>query len=120
VIRWWAGHRRLPELAGVAAVVALGGELGGGFADGLDGLAVTMSDRRDIAAEARAQAAQARASAALLVLAPLVFLAVMGTIAPSSTAFLVGTPAGWATLLTAIALDLLGALWMHRLVERVA
>jgi tight adherence protein B len=119
VLRWWAAHRRAPELDTVGAAVATGRRLGAEFATGLDALAATMSDRRSIAAEARAQAAQAHASALLLVAAPIVFCAVMSAIDPSSTRFLLGTPLGWATLTVSLALDAIGAWWMHRLTERV-
>ena len=119
VLRWWAAHRRSPELDTVAAAVATGRRLGSEFASGLDALAATMSDRRTIAAEARAQAAQAHASAVLLVAAPIVFCIVMSAIDPASTRFLIGTPLGWATVSASLTLDVIGALWMYRLTERV-
>ena len=119
VLRWWAAHRRAPELDTVGAAVATGRRLGSEFATGLDALAATMSDRRSISAEARAHAAQAHASALLLVAAPVVFCAVMSAIDPASTRFLVGTPLGWSTLSVSVALDVLGAWWMYRLTERV-
>jgi tight adherence protein B len=119
VLRWWAAHRRAPELDTVGAAVATGRRLGSEFATGLDALAATMSDRRSIAAEARAQASQAHASALLLVAAPMVFCVVMSAIDPTSTRFLLGSPLGWATLSVSVALDLVGAWWMYRLTERV-
>jgi tight adherence protein B len=64
----------------------------------------------------RALATQARASAWLLAVAPIGFAALMSTVEPRAVGFLVATPIGWACLATGIALDVVGAVWMARVV----
>jgi tight adherence protein B len=118
-VQWWVSARRSDELAPLAPIVAAGVELGVGLAAAIEGLAATVSDRRDVAAEAAAGAAQARASALLLVVAPGVFLVVMSGVEPGATRFLFGSPVGWLTLLAALVSDVVGAWWMYRLTEAV-
>jgi tight adherence protein B len=81
----------------------------------LDGVAATLRERLDLAAERRALATQARASALVLSAAPVGFavLLVLGDAAASE--FLLGTPAGWVCLGLGGGLDVLGAWWMSRL-----
>jgi tight adherence protein B len=118
VIRWWAAARRSPELARLALVADAGTRVGGELARALDGVAAAMTDRRDVAAEARSLSSQARASAVLLVAAPLLFGVAMAGVQPEGIQFLVGTPGGWATLVTALLLDAVGGFWLYRLTER--
>lgn len=103
----------------LVTAAGLGAEMGRGTAAALDGVATTLADRRDVAGEARAAAAQATASAAMLVLLPVLFAGVLAAVDPTSLATLVGTPLGLLCLAVAIGLDVVGAWWMRRLIGSV-
>lgn len=108
---------RLPVREVRLAVTALlvGLETGGELAPSLDGVAATVRDQREVAAEARALATQARASALMLAAAPPVFALVMGAAGSGATSFLLGTVPGLVCLMVALVLDAIGALWMTRI-----
>jgi tight adherence protein B len=113
-----AASSRDVALAGTA--LELGGRAGGEVARALDRVAATLRERRELQAEVRALATQARASAGILIACPLVFTAFVSTIEPGVAGFLLTTPAGLACLLLGTVLDALGALWMARIVEDAA
>lgn len=108
---------RLPGREVRLAVTALlvGLETGGELAGSLDGVAATVRDQREVAAEARVLATQARASALMLAAAPVVFALVMGAAGSGATGFLLGTLPGLVCLMAALVLDAIGALWMTRI-----
>ncbi len=111
-----AGHARV--VAGAA--LALGAELGGAQARSLDAAAASLRDRASLEREVRALGAQARASAAVLVLAPLAFAAFSWATDPRVAQVLVASPLGWACVGLGLALDAAGASWMGRLARSVA
>ena len=84
------------------------------MARAVDRVAATLRERRELRAEVRALATQARASAGVLAVAPLAFAALVSTIEPGVVGFLVTTPVGLACLAVGLGLDGLGALWMAR------
>lgn len=104
------------RLASVALEVTA--EVGGASARVLDGVAESLRDRVALEREVTALSSQSRASAVLLVLAPVVFALVAGSIDRRILATLLGTPVGWICLTAGIGLDAVGALWMSRLVGR--
>jgi tight adherence protein B len=109
-----AGH----QIAGVRLAVdalAVAVEVGGGQAAALDGVATTLRQRLAAEAEAWALGAQARLSAMVIALAPLVFAALASAADRSNARFLLRAPAGLAMLVTGLALDGAGAWWMARL-----
>jgi len=109
--------RRRP-LAGVQLAVAalgLGAATGGAQARALDGVALTLRERLGVAAEVRAQAAQARTSAAVLGLVPLAFGAFASVTDPRTAELLFRTPLGWGLLAAGVSLDALGWWWMRRI-----
>jgi tight adherence protein B len=99
----------------VVAALSLGAQAGGEVARAVDRIAGTLRERREVEAEVRALATQARASAVLLAVAPLAFAGLVATIEPGAVAFLVTDPVGLGCLLLGIGLDALGAAWMHRI-----
>lgn len=113
-MRRWADESGCADIGLVAAACELGAELGRGTAAALAGVAVTLEHRRDLAADATTAAAQARASAGLLTVLPIVFVAGSTLIDTRLAATLLWTPFGWMCLATAITLDLLGMAWMRR------
>ena len=111
----WAGSRAVPGLRLVAAALVLGAEAGGARARALDGVAATLRDRRALAAEVDALSSQARASAVVMMGAPVAFAALGLLSDPEVSAFLLRTPPGLACLLGGLALDGLAGVWMLRI-----
>jgi tight adherence protein B len=111
----WGERRSLPGVRLAVAALCLGAETGGGQARAIDGVAVTLRQRLGTAAEARALASQARASAAVIALSPLAFCGLTSATDPRVAAFLFRSTAGTAVLAAGLLLDALGALWMARL-----
>ena len=114
--RWGAGPSASAEVHLAASALALGSEAGGELARSVDDVAATLRERRELRAEARALATQARASAAVLVLAPPVFTLLVSTVEPGTLRFLLGSAPGLACLVGGVSLDLIGARWMARIV----
>lgn len=115
--RWYevAGTHAGTRLAATALRLAADG--GGEVARSVDRVATTLRERREVRAEARALATQARASAAVLIAAPLAFTALVTTVEPGAALFLVGSPLGLSCLVLGLALDAVGALWMTHIVR---
>jgi len=104
------------HLAGTALLVA--GDTGGATALVIDGVADTLRDRVALEREVAALSSQARASAVLLVVAPVV-VAVLAAMADERiAAFLLSTPLGWSCILLGLLLDLAGAAWMSFTIGR--
>jgi tight adherence protein B len=114
---WTAGAPPSPEVALATTAVGLGGRAGGEVARALDRVAATLRERRELHAEVRALATQARASAGVLTLAPVAFTVLVSAIEPGIPDFLLTTPAGLVCLAVGLCLDGLGALWMGRIVR---
>jgi Flp pilus assembly protein TadB len=115
-----AWHRDCPTPARalVAAALLLASEAGGAVASVLDGVTDTLRDRIALDREVAALSSQARASAAVLVVAPVAFSVLAATADHRVADVLLGHPLGWACLAVGVALDGVGALWMSRLVGR--
>ena len=114
----WATQTDGDGVALAAAALALGAELGGTAARSLDGVADTLRDRNAVQREIRALSTQARASAAVIAIAPFAFSALVALADPSSVTFLFTSGFGVACLAIGIALDIVGAWWMRRIVTR--
>ena len=116
--RWAVGSRPrdTPARRLVGAAVDLGAETGGATGQVLDGVADTLRERLALEREVAALSSQARASAALLVVAPVVFAVLAAAADPRVGAVLTGQPVGWACVAAGLLLDALGALWMRRMV----
>ena len=108
-----------PSLHLVVAALDLATPTGASQVQAVEGVATTLRDRLALAAEVRALASQARASAAVLVVAPVGFTAVIAFADPSTAHFLFATPTGLACLLVGLGLDGIGAWWMRRLTAAV-
>jgi tight adherence protein B len=116
----WGHDRPLPGVRLAVAALCLGAETGGAQARAIDGVAVTLRQRLAAAAEARALASQARASAAVIALAPIAFCALASATDPRVADFLFRSPAGAAVLAVGLLLDGAGAAWMGRLTRLTA
>ena len=119
-LRRWCDERPSPAVRAAAASLALGHETGGLRAEIVDGVAMAVRQRADARAEARGLATQARASAVVLALAPLVFVALGVVGGTDSSRFLLRTPVGLACLVSGLVLDAAAFTVMLRLVAGVA
>ncbi len=115
--RWGNTPGGSPDVRLVAAALDLARQAGGATSRAVDRVAATLRERRELQAEARALATQARASAGVLAVAPLAFTALVATIEPGALAVLFTTPLGLVCLVAGAGLDALGAAWMGRIVR---
>lgn len=115
----WSDRHPGPEVRLAAVALALAVDAGGAAAESIDGVAATLRLRAAAAAEARALGSQARLSAAVIAVAPVVFAALTGVADRRSVRFLTGSPSGLVVLAVGLALDGLGAMWMVRLTAAV-
>ena len=114
----WRTHDQRAAVRLLTTALDVGAAAGGSLARSLDAVADTVECRAAIDREMWAQAATARASAAVLVAAPIAFsgLAMVGD--RSALAFLTRTGPGLACLIVAAALDIAGACWMAKITVR--
>jgi tight adherence protein B len=113
----WPQERPIAGARAFAGALVVTAELGGAAARPLDGLASSFADRLAIAAETRAQSAQARVSAIVVGVAPLGYLALSAAIDRDAIGSLLARPVGRACLAVGIALDVLAVVWMRRIVR---
>jgi len=111
----WAAERRAAGIGSAAGALALAHEVGGASADALDSLAVSLRDRLAVTAETRALSAQARYSALVVGLAPLGYFAFSTIVDRRTARALLTTGPGLLCAVVGIALELVGAWWMHRI-----
>jgi tight adherence protein B len=104
------------QLAGTALTVAA--DTGGVSGPVVDGVADTLRDRIAVEREVAALSTQARASAAVLVVAPVVVAFGAASADERIAGFLVGSPLGWACIVGGLVLDLVGGAWMYFAVRR--
>ena len=93
--------------------------MGGTQARCLDAAAASLRERASLEREVRALTSQARASAGVMVLAPLGFALFSCATNPRVAQVLIATPLGWACVVGGLVLDGAGAGWMVRLARRV-
>jgi tight adherence protein B len=113
----WVERRPLPEVRVVAAALAVAAENEAGSMRALDGVSQALRDRAQLNAEIRALAAQSTSSMVVLVALPLLFIVVGAVVDSRATNFLFGDAFGRLCLTSGIALDVVGWLWMRRLVK---
>jgi tight adherence protein B len=111
----WSRTHDDPGTRLAATALVLAAVVGSAPAQAVDGVATTVRERLDLAAERRALATQARTSALVLTIAPVGFAALLVLTDTEAGRFLLGSPAGWACLALGTVLDATGAWWMARL-----
>lgn len=104
----------------MSTLVSAGLRNGGPAAELFDDFAAGRRQQLELQSETTALVSQAKASAALLVMLPMVCVPLLGALDPRSIHFLIGSRQGAGVIIAAITLDSLGALWMYRLMKRVA
>lgn len=101
------------QLVATALAVTLGA--GGHPARSLAGVAGTLRERRALRREVRALSSQARLSAAVIGVAPVLFAVVAAGTDGRTAAVLLGSPLGLACLTAGLGLDAAGWWWMDRI-----
>lgn len=114
----WRQEDELPNRQLTATALNLASKTGGASARVLDGVAASLRERVALEREVAALSSQARASAIVLVVAPVVFAAAASMVDGRILDLLLGEPIGWACLGLGLGLDALGAVWMTRLIGR--
>ncbi len=111
-LRRRVGPTVLDELVGV---VSLADTVGGLRPSAIEVLADLASERQALAQEVGAQASQAKASAVVMTIAPLIFSAQMVLTDPKASRLLLRTSIGWSLIGIGVTLDALAWLWIRRL-----
>ena len=111
---WAEADGAVPSVRLAAGALALAATTGGSAARAVDGVASTLRSRLAVSEEVRALSSQARMSAAVIAGAPLVFLAIAAATDRRIVDFFT-SPLGVGVFVAGVALDALGAWWMHRL-----
>jgi tight adherence protein B len=101
----------------LAGVLDLHRRSGGDLPSVLDGLAVTLRERRAAHREVRALTAQARLSGVILGLLPIGFFAFLMLTSRNEMLEAIATPLGAAALGIGLGLELLAFLWIRHLLE---
>ena len=115
----WSAQRGSSDVHLAVAALALGIEAGAPSARAVDAVAATLRDRLAVAGDVAAQAAQARLSALVIALLPLGFTSWACLTDRRVARFLFVSPAGWACLAAGVGLNVIGAVWMARIVRSV-
>lgn len=113
----WAAERDLAGVRAASGSLILAAEVGGPAADALEGLASSLAARTAASEETRAQSAQARASALVMITAPIGYLVFSSSIDQRSTDVLFGSAVGRSCLTAGILLDVAAALWIRFLLR---
>lgn len=111
----WASERPVASTALLATAISVGAAVGGVHARTIDAVAATLRERHGTAAELATQALQARLSALVMTVAPIVFCSFLVLSDPRASHFLLRTPVGIACALIGLSLDALAAFWMSRI-----
>lgn len=114
----WRSEAELPNRKLAATALELASTTGGASARVLDGVAASLRERVALEREVSALSSQSRASAAVLVIAPVVFAAAAALFDHRILDVLIGRPIGWVCMGLGLGLDGIGALWMARLIGR--
>jgi tight adherence protein B len=115
----WAEERPLPEVRVVAGALEVALAVGGPSAAALDGLAEALRDRRGAIEEARALSAQARLSALVVAVAPVASVGLSGSFDRRLLTALLAPGPGRGCLVGGLALEVLAAAWMRRILRPV-
>jgi tight adherence protein B len=110
----WVEANDRPPVRLAAAALVLAAETGGSPARAVDGVAATLRARAAVAGELRALTSQARASAVVIAVSPVVFALLASATDPRTRAAF-RTRTGTLLVLAGLALDAAGGGWMLHL-----
>jgi tight adherence protein B len=104
----------------VRQLLHVGEVIGGLRAQFVDGVAASLRESNQLATEIRVLSDQAKYSAILMSIAPLLFAGALVVTDARAKHFLLQTSVGGVLLIAGLGLDAAGLLWMRRLVRRVS
>lgn len=113
----WARRRPGSGVALAAAAMAFAATAGGARAQAIDGVAATLRDRAALEQEVRSLTSQARASAMMIAALPAGFMLLSAGAGDHAAGFLFTTRLGLVILACGLGLDVIGGLWMRRIVN---
>jgi tight adherence protein B len=113
----WADAQGTEDARLLTGVLDLHRRTGGDLPAVLDGLAVTLRERRAAHREVRALTAQARLSGVILGLLPIGFFAFLMLTSRSEMLQAISTPLGGSAIGIGLGLELLASLWIRHLLE---
>lgn len=116
----WAAEDPDPAVAVLVDALAISASTGGSHLRAVDAVIDAVRRRAALRREVRALASQARASAVVLMVMPVGFAVAVALLDARVRAFYVGSPAGLACVGVGVALDVVGAWAMARMIRRVA
>lgn len=108
-----AERMRSDDFAWIAQAVAINQEAGGNLAEVLEQSGRTIRERNQIRRQVRALSAEGRLSALVLMLLPVAVVLLLMITRPSYLTPLLTTVFGWAALVAAGILMIIGGLWMR-------
>ena len=111
----WRAARDRPSVRLAVGAFVLATQTGGPPARVIEDVASAVRTRQQVAREAHALAAQARLSAVVVGVAPLAFMLLTCVTDRRNAHMLFGTPIGLTCVVAGLALDCVGAFWMHRM-----
>jgi tight adherence protein B len=113
----WAQRSRMQAVQDIAFCVRLSSQTGGNLAEALIRLGEALRQQIALQAKAKALTAQGRLQALImLAMPPMLFLAT-SALDPFVAEFFLQTPIGWALTAAIAAMEVLGALWVRRIVR---
>ncbi len=115
----WRADRDRGSVRLAAGAIALAAATGGPPARVIEDVAASLRTRLQIEGEAKALGAQAQLSALVVGIAPVAFALVSCAVDPANARVMFTTPIGLACLVAGVTLDVIGAVWMHRVSETV-
>jgi len=92
-------------------------QTGGNLADTLERIAATLRARAQLQGRVQALTAQGRMQAWVLAALPPLLLLALDRLEPDIMATLWHTPLGWGVLATVVVLEVLGVVWIRRIVR---
>ena len=113
-----ARNTQQPLLAGAGACWSVAATQGAGLADALERLVTQERRAEEVRRQLEAHLAAPRATARMLAMLPALGLGLGLLIGGDPIGWLLGTPFGWACLLTGIALIVVGLAWAGRIAGR--
>lgn len=112
-----AGRLSSRDFSWVVMAVRIQRDVGGNLAELLTTIAGTLRERERQRRQVRALSAEGRLSGWILGALPVVFAAYLAVVQPAYLRPLTATPIGWAMLLTAALLLVVGAFWISKVVR---
>lgn len=117
-MRRWSERSGRSDVQLLVVACRVGSAEGGDIVVALEGASAALNDSLEMADEAAASSSQARASALVLTVLPVVGLVLFTLLEPSVGAYLIGSRSGWILLVSGVMLDGLGLLTMMAMIGR--